>query len=148
MTQKRFWIIALVIVLLDQILKNSIRSAFELGESLPIINNILHITYVQNTGVAFGLFKGVNFLFIIVALIAIGVILYCYKKYNKIITKNTLLILSTSFLLGGAIGNLLDRIFLGFVVDFIDFRIWPAFNIADSALTIGVILLLWYSMKN
>jgi len=81
-----------------------------------------------------------RWILILITIVIIGIILYYYKD----LPKKYLPIISTSLILGGAIGNLIDRFLFGFVIDFIDFRIWPAFNIADSAVTIGVIGLIIY----
>ena len=97
------------------------------------------MTYITNTGSAFGLFKGFNLIFILFSMIVIIVVLYYIKKIKQ---NENLLQFSVGLLLGGTIGNLIDRFLYGFVVDFIDFRIWPVFNIADSSVTISVILLI------
>ena len=131
--------IALIIVLLDQFSKFLIKQNLQLNQSIPIIKNIFHFTYVTNTGSAFGLFKGFNILFILFSIIVIAVIFYFL---NKIKDYRRLLQFSVGLLLGGTIGNLIDRLIYGYVIDFIDFRIWPVFNLADSAVTIGVILLI------
>ena len=133
-----FILIALGLILFDQITKYFIRTLMEQGQSLPLINNILHITYVQNTGIAFGLFQNTTLLLVWFSLIVLGLLFYFYDKIDFI---------PRTLIAAGIIGNLLDRIFLRFVVDFIDFRIWPAFNVADSCLTIGVILLIIFILK-
>src|SRR3989338_1808323 len=135
--------IGLLIVILDQLTKYIIKHNFRLNESIPIIKNILHLTYITNTGSAFGLFKGLNWFFVLFSVIVIIAIFYYLKK---IVKSKKLLQFAVGLLLGGTIGNLIDRIAYGAVVDFIDFRVWPVFNIADSAVTISVILmvvLLW-----
>jgi len=134
---------ALLVVLLDQLTKFLIKQNFQLSQSIPLIKNILHFTYITNTGSAFGLFKGFNLIFILFSIIVIAVIFYYLKKIKE---NEKLLQFAVGLILGGTIGNLIDRIFYGFVIDFIDFRIWPVFNIADSAVTISVvflIILLW-----
>ncbi len=98
---------------------------------------------VQNTGAAFGLFKNSGIFLIIISIIVILAVFYYYKK----IPAKGFAPLFTGLILGGAVGNLIDRIALGFVRDFIDLRIWPAFNIADAALTVGVIGLVVYLIK-
>ena len=135
--------IALVIAFLDQFTKFLIKQNIQLGHSVPIIKNILHLTYVTNTGSAFGLFKNFNLFFILFSIIVIIIIFYHLKK---IVKNDKLLLFSVGFLLGGTFGNLIDRILFGAVIDFIDFRIWPVFNLADSAVTIGIvslIILMW-----
>ena len=131
--------IALIIVFLDQITKFLVRQNFKLNESIPVIKNALHLTYVTNTGSAFGLFKGINLFFI---LLSIFVVIMIFHYLRKIAESEKLLQFSVGLLLGGAIGNLIDRILYGAVTDFLDFRIWPVFNVADSAVTIGIILLM------
>ena len=130
---------ALLTVFLDQLTKVIIKKNFELNESIPLIKNILHLTYVTNTGSAFGLFKGFNLFFILFSIIVVAVIFYFIKKIKQ---NEKVLQFSIGLLLGGTVGNLMDRIFYGFVADFIDFRIWPVFNVADSAVTISIILLI------
>ncbi len=134
---------ALLIALLDQLTKFLIRQTFQINQSKSIIKNFLHLTYVNNTGSAFGLFKGFNLFFILLSIIVILVILYNIKKIKE---NEKAMQFSVGLLLGGTIGNLIDRLVYGFVIDFIDFRIWPVFNIADSAVTISIvflIVLLW-----
>ncbi len=92
------------------------------------------LTYLKNTGVAFGLFKGNNFIFIILSLIIIFIIIYFYKDKS--------LRLGLDLILAGAIGNLISRIIYGYVIDFIDFKIWPVFNLADIFIVIGVFYLI------
>jgi len=131
--------VALIIVLLDQLTKLLIRNNFQLNQSIPIIENIFHFTYLTNTGSAFGMFKGLNLFFILFSIaVAIG-ILYFMKGIKQ---NEKMMQLAFGLLFGGTIGNLIDRIALGSVVDFLDFRIWPVFNIADSAVTVSVIILI------
>lgn len=130
---------ALTIVFFDQLTKFYIRENFGLNESAPIIKNIFHFTYITNTGSAFGLFKGFNLFFIFFSIIVIIVIFYYLRKIKE---NEKALQFSVGLLLGGTIGNLIDRLLHGYVIDFIDLRIWPVFNIADSAVTISIILLI------
>lgn len=131
---------ALVVLILDQLTKFIIKTKLQFSESIPIIKNIFHFTYVANTGSAFGLFKSLNWFFVLFAAVVIVMIFYYLR--TKINEKEKNLQLAVGLLLGGTIGNLTDRLFYGAVIDFIDFRIWPVFNIADSAITISVILLI------
>ena len=130
---------AILIVILDQLTKFLIKSNFKLNQSIPIIKNVFHLTYVTNTGSAFGFFKSYNIFFGLFSVIVIIVIFYYLKKIKE---NEKLMQFSIGLLLGGTIGNLTDRIAYGSVVDFLDFRIWPVFNIADSAVTISIILLI------
>ena len=131
--------VALFTVLLDQATKFLIKQNFQLNQSIPLINNILHLTYITNTGSAFGLFKGFNTIFVAFSIIVIIAIFYYLKKIKD---NERALQFCIGLLLGGTIGNLSDRIFYGAVIDFIDFRVWPVFNVADSAVTISVIFLI------
>lgn len=130
--------ISLVIILLDQLTKYIISKYIDLNQSIPLIKNILHLTYITNTGAGFGILKGQNIALIFISLIIIGIILFYFDR----ITKERQIHAPIALILGGAIGNLIDRAFLGHVIDFIDFRIWPAFNIADSCITIGSLWLI------
>ena len=109
---------------------------------MPVIPKIFHFTLVHNTGIAFGLFKNMGIVFIIVSVIAI--LFFSWFLYSRRQEKDfsTFSILAFSLIIGGAFGNLIDRLQFGFVIDFIDFRIWPVFNIADSAITIGALILI------
>lgn len=97
-------------------------------------------TYAENTGTGFGLFRSNNLLFIFITLIAIGLILYNYKKEKNFQ-------LGLDFILAGAFGNLVNRLVYGYVVDFIDFKIWPVFNLADTFIVIGVLYCIYFSLK-
>ena len=132
---------ALIIILIDQITKFLIRINFQLNDSLPLIKNVFHLTYIQNTGAGFGILKSQTLILIFISLIVIGVIFY---YFDRIKDKEILLQFLVGFTLGGTIGNLIDRLTYGFVIDFIDFQIWPIFNVADSFVTIGVIGLIVY----
>ena len=136
-----FFLTALLVVAADQLSKIWIRSNLATGESLPE-TGFFRLTHVQNTGAAFGLFQGQSFPLTIVALIGVVVlllfVLFIYHRFpflDSRLGKPAL-----GLVLGGTAGNLIDRLNLGYVTDFIDIGIWPAFNIADSAITVGVIL--------
>lgn len=130
-----------MIVVTDRITKIFFSGLLDLGETLPIIRNVLHMTLVHNTGIAFGLFKDQGIVFIIIPIIAIILLVFniFYYRNNKELSRTYLV--GFSLILGGAIGNLIDRMAYGYVIDFIDFRIWPVFNIADSAITIGATII-------
>jgi signal peptidase II len=136
-----FWLIAFAVIIGDQLTKWVIVASIPLGQSIDVIPKVFSLTYIQNTGAGFGILQGQNTIFILVALIAIAVIVFSMKKILEEHHTTWL----AALILGGAVGNLIDRIWHGFVVDFINFHVWPAFNIADSALVIGVIGLLWMS---
>ena len=137
-----FLLVAVVIVAADQFTKHWISSTLPLGESLPEFG-CLSIVHVQNTGSAFGLFADQSVILSIVAIIGIIVVLLFYRYLS---TYGILGTLSLGLILGGAVGNQIDRIRLGHVTDFILVRLWnhvywPAFNVADSAITVGAIIL-------
>ena len=135
-------VITLLVIILDVITKAIIvnKVAYhEIIKVLPFIN----IVHIENKGAAFGMFAGLgNVFFIIVSVIALLLIAYYLRAVQK-----RMEIISLSLVLGGAVGNLIDRIRIGKVTDFIDFHVnswhWPSFNVADSALTVGIILFLW-----
>ena len=135
-------LIVILIVCVDRVTKIFFANTLSLGESLPVVRNVFHMTLVHNTGIAFGLFKNQGIVFIIIPIIAIILISFniYYYRNSKEVSRSYLV--GFSLILGGAIGNLIDRIAFGHVVDFIDFRVWPVFNIADSAITIGTVLIL------
>lgn len=137
MALKRFWYIAIVIVLLDQIIKAVVRTFMVPGERISVISDWLQVRYVQNTGIAFGLFRdsGSRWVFAAFSVIIIVVILLCEKKIRKNSAD-----CACGFIIGGSIGNALDRLFFGFVTDYVDFHPWPAYNLADVALTFGTVL--------
>jgi signal peptidase II len=136
----RFLIGVFLVVFVDQFSKIWVQSNVNLMESIPVIKGIFHITYIQNPYSAFGLLKLHNNVFIIIALLVILVIIFFLR--NKIVEQNRLIIFAFIFILGGSLGNIIDRLRVGSVIDFLDFRIWPIFNIADSAINIGLLLLL------
>nr|MBU1328381.1 signal peptidase II [Candidatus Omnitrophota bacterium] len=131
-----------LLLLIDQVSKAAISSKLYVGQSIPIIKDILHITFVKNTGAAFGIFKNSTYFFIVVSVIAvimIGAILVKAIRKGSFLD-NFLCNFSLVLIISGALGNLIDRVNLRYVIDFIDFRIWPVFNIADSSITIGTAL--------
>ncbi len=136
-----FALIALLIIALDQLSKTWIRTNLAEGQSIAEIG-FFQLTYVHNTGAAFGLFQGQSFSLTIVALVGVTVLLlYALLIYRHFPFLDNMLGKSAlGLVLGGTVGNLIDRLLFGYVTDFIDFGFWPAFNIADSAIVIGVII--------
>ena len=135
-------ILTIIFFMIDLLSKLIICNVLNVYESIPVINNFFNITYVNNTGVAWSMFAGNRILLSIISLfIIICIIMYIRKKGLNMIER-----ISYSMILGGAIGNLVDRIFLGYVIDFLDFNIfgydYPIFNLADTFIVVGVILLL------
>lgn len=144
----RFVSLIVLVIVLDQLSKLWIVGNFELYESLPLIPGLFSLTYLTNTGAAFGMLAGQPALwrqvfFIAVALAALGGIFYMYRKLRN---DSPWYEVALALIGGGAIGNLIDRVRLGSVVDFLDVYVgayhWPAFNVADSAITVGVTIFL------
>ena len=136
------WFLPLVtflVVLLDQTSKFYLLGWLRDYQSISVIPNVFHLTLVHNTGIAFGLFHGGSPLLLAAIIIGICVLIYISFKMRN---EPALFRLSFGFVLGGAIGNLIDRLVRGAVVDFLDFRVWPVFNVADSFISIGVGLLI------
>jgi signal peptidase II len=132
----RLFITAAIVIIIDQISKHLISSLMQEGQSITLINNFLYITYVRNPGAAFGLFPYQTAFFIIITLVVAVLILYYYRILSE---DHKWLRFSLALQLGGALGNLIDRIRGGYVIDFINFTVWPpVFNLADSAIVIGI----------
>lgn len=146
---KKMIILTLVFIFIDQISKGLINIYMNLNDSINIINNFFSLTYVHNYGAAFSMLNGARCLFIIITIIALNVI-YIYFIKNKNLNKYE--IVAYSMLLAGIIGNLIDRVVFGYVIDFFDFIIFgydfAIFNIADSFIVVSVILLLLQEVKN
>lgn len=132
--------IGILVFIIDQLVKYLVVSTMHLGQSLPVIKGIFHITYVLNPGAAFGMLEHQRWFFILVALAAVLLGAAFYKKLQQ---ESFLMRSGAGLLLGGAVGNLADRIQSGLVVDFLDFRIWPVFNIADVAICAGAGILIF-----
>ena len=128
----------------DQVSKTLVSLNMRVGQSIPIIKGILHITFVRNTGAAFGLFRNSTGFFAIISITAVLVILSILARSLREgkFSANFLFNFGLTLIMAGAFGNLIDRLKFGYVIDFIDVRIWPVFNIADSSITIGTFLLL------
>lgn len=131
--------IVFVILSLDQASKAFISAKIQLHQTVPVINGILGITLVHNRGAAFGILRNQVYLFIITSIAAV-VLIYFALKDNR---RNKYYVVCLSLILAGALGNLIDRLCFGYVIDFLNFYIWPVFNIADSAITVGAVLLGW-----
>jgi len=142
-----YFLVSLAVLLLDQWTKGIITRAFDVHQSRTVVGGLFDLTYVRNSGAAFGLFASVDcsikamLLNSVAVLVFIVVSAYALRSSHKSVR----LQVGFSLILGGAIGNLLDRVRFGYVVDFLDFSVsghhWPAFNVADSAICIGVALL-------
>jgi len=138
-----YYVIALFVIAIDQISKWLIVKNMELGTSIPIIDNVLYITSHRNRGAAWGILENKMWFFYIITVVFVVFIVIYMQKYAK---TDKLLGISLGLILGGAIGNFIDRVFRQEVVDFIHVYIfsynYPVFNVADSALCIGVVLII------
>ena len=140
---KKIGIISIICILIDQITKILVISNFELNSSIQVINNFFSLTYVRNYGAAWSIFSGNRIFLIAIGIIAL-VLIYKYLKKNKIIKK--IEIITYGLLIGGIIGNLIDRIVYGYVIDFLDFLLlkynFPVFNMADTFIVVAAILMI------
>ncbi len=137
-----FVLIIFGVIGLDQLSKLFIQKSFELGQSFPIIENVFHLTYIHNYGAAFSFFQNQTVFLIVIQLLLItfivGFMVVTRKRSHKI------LLVSMSLIVAGGVGNLIDRIAYGYVVDYFDFRVFPIFNIADISVCTGCGLLLLF----
>jgi signal peptidase II len=141
-----FYSLAVLIVLADQLTKLWVKQGLPVGGSIPLWAGVFHFTHTQNRGMAFSLLEGKIGLLAVAALIVVGIIVVTQVRLRK--RMPLLLGLALALPLGGAIGNLIDRIVQGYVTDFLDFRLinFPVFNVADSAITVGVLFLAWHTL--
>jgi signal peptidase II len=140
----RFWLAAAVALALDQYTKTLVIGGFAPGESRIAIPHLLYWTFVQNYRGAFGLFGTQTWLLVGMALAVLAIFWYAFRDAAA---QSALVRVAFGAIVGGAIGNIVDRFHYGYVVDFIDLRWWPVFNVADSCVTIGVALLIISSLR-
>ena len=140
------WLVAFVVFGLDRWTKSLVITHFLPGESRLVIPHLLWWTYVQNTHGAFGLFGSSPFLLIVLACLVLGLFAYAFRDSVR---RSMVVRIAFGMIAGGAVGNIVDRLTHGWVVDFIDFyRIWPnVFNVADACITVGVALLVLSSLR-
>jgi signal peptidase II len=138
------FIIAAAVIFLDQLTKFIITKSLILNQQISVIKGIFSLTLVHNRGAAFGILKNQVPLFVFTSIFAVGLI------YSELKNKGnrTVYSIALSLILAGALGNLIDRVFFGYVIDFLDFHVWPVFNVADSAITVGAVLLGVSLLKN
>ena len=138
----RFFAIAGAVVALDQITKLLIVRNIAEGDHVRLIGNFLVLSHIRNSGAAFGTLRGFGGVLAMIALAGVGIFaVVAWRQSSPIVG------IAAGLVAGGAMGNLVDRIIRGTVVDFVDFRFWPAFNVADSAITIGAVLLVWFGTR-
>lgn len=129
--------VSLVVLALDQAAKAAVRSSLDPGETRELVGSVVELTYVRNTGVAFGQFAGSGALVGVLVLVAVAGLLWYFLTHLE----TPLIWLPAGMVLGGAAGNLVDRIEDGAVTDYVQLPHWPAFNVADLAITLGVLLM-------
>jgi signal peptidase II len=143
-------VIVAIVIVLDQFTKWQVARGMRLHESIPVIPDIFHLTYIRNSGAAFGFLAGsqAGFRMVFFGLTSVLALVLLGTIYARLSGVDWIGQISVALVFGGALGNLIDRVRLGEVIDFLDFSIfgyhWPAFNVADTAITIGVALLLWH----
>ena len=132
--------LAAAVIAIDQWSKYYVAATMGLGTSKAIIPGVFHLTYILNPGAAFGILENQRFFFIVVALLMVAAVVYVYPRISR---QHLLLRAGTGLMTGGAVGNVIDRVNIGQVIDFFDFRVWPIFNIADTAIVIGVTCIIY-----
>jgi len=132
-------LVSILVLSFDIFTKNLVSTTMTLGESIYILP-VLEITYLENIGAGFGILQGMATLLIFIAILVIGLIFYFF---NSLPDKKHIWI-AAGLIIGGAAGNAISRIFDRVVIDFIDLKVWPVFNIADAALTVGVLMIIVY----
>lgn len=134
----RVGLVLALVILLDQVTKALVRNGIEVGEEDSILPAVT-LVHVRNTGVAFGAFSGGGIIVVVLVALALSALLFYFVTHID----KRLIWLPTGMLLGGSIGNIIDRVRDGAVTDFVKLPAWPAFNVADISITFGVLVLLW-----
>jgi signal peptidase II len=146
--KKTFIITTLILIIIDRAIKILIAHLLSFGSSISIINNIFNITLAKNYGAAWSILSGNRIFLITVAFISLGLIYWFFLKNKKL---NKLEIYTYSFLIAGIIGNLIDRIYYGYVIDYLEFIIneyhFPIFNLADMMIVISVMIISYLTLK-
>jgi len=133
--------IALLVIVLDQVSKHYVELNLHIGvpwNPIESLSRYVSFTYITNKGAAFGMFPTLSTFFTVIPIVVVIVILIYYRRLSN---RQWMMNIGLGLQLGGALGNLIDRIRVGYVVDFIDFKVWPVFNIADSSIVVGVAIL-------
>jgi len=137
--------VAAVIFIADQATKAAVISGIGLHERVPVVDDLVQLWHVQNSGAAFSLFQGGTLLFLVVTVVALGMIVYFHRQFRG---RSPWLQALLGVILGGTAGNLVDRVRLGYVTDFVSVGVgelrWPTFNVADSSIVVGIGLLVAY----
>ncbi len=142
-----YWVLGVVTLVIDILTKLWTKAELTKVRTIPIWEQVFHFTYVENRGIAFGMFGGGRIFFILFTVIVLGLLLWFYRRSES---KSFWLRCGTSLVLSGALGNLIDRIFRGYVVDFLDFRLidFPVFNVADIAVCVGAVMLVIHCFRS
>lgn len=133
-----FWIIVVFCLLFDQITKIIISANMIPGESIPVIDGFFHITYVLNEGASFSILQGQRYFFVILTIIVLAIVIVLLRYIPK---DDKIFRYSIAVFIAGTLGNFIDRVRQGAVIDFIDFRVFPIWNVADSLLVISLIII-------
>ena len=142
---------ALSVFFIDQIMKFYILKHLCLGQEVPVIKDIFSITFVANKGIAFGLFSNSSFPLVLISIVVLMCVTLIFISFNRLAVLKKAEIwtrIAYGLVLGGALSNMLDRIRIGGVIDFLDFHIWPVFNIGDSAICVGAGIFVLNILKN
>src|SRR5215204_4244761 len=136
-------VFALSVLFVDQVLKRLVEGSMYLGESIPVIPGIVHLTYVKNDGGAFGILAGRGDVLLLASTMALAFVLWMLLEGPT----TRIMALGCGLILGGAVGNLLDRLTAGKVTDYVDLQVWPVFNAADAAIVLGATTLLLFATQ-
>lgn len=140
----KFWLSIIMVLGLDQLSKLWVMNSLFVGESRPLIDHVLFLTYVHNPGAAFGMMAGRSWLFLICAGLVMAVMIFYNIRYNL----SGIVKIAMGLIVGGSMGNFIDRVVFNSVRDFLDLGWWPVFNIADMGIVCGGILLMGYIIIN
>ena len=132
---------ALGILIIDRVSKWYVAQVMELHESIPVIPGVFHWTYIYNRGAAFGIFENQQWFFLLIVVVLFAAYAWIWRRIPK---RPLYFPVGIGMLLGGALGNAIDRVWLPGVVDFFDFRVWPIFNVADIGICVGMACIVWY----
>lgn len=133
-------LVSVTIIIVERLVKFYVTENLRIGEAVPVLGSVLSITRSENVGAGFGVLPGQRWIFVAAATIVFLLIIYFYSQ----IIYDRFLVFASAFILGGTVGNMMDRLFFGRVIDYIGLSFWPTFNLSDVSLTTGVILLLFY----
>ena len=134
-----FYSIALLVFICDQVIKYFVIKSMVLFQSIPVFGELVKLTYVRNTGAAFSIFVGFSSYLMVIGLLVAAAVVYFH---HRMATRNDFAQIALAFIFGGSLGNIFDRFYRGFVIDYIDVGFWPVFNLADVMINFGVAMLI------